>query len=417
MFKGHRRWLAIAAGLVVVAAGCGSSKSSSPGSGSKASSSPASGSKASYTLGILTEQTGLLAADGKVVPPAVKAAEGVLNAEGYNLKYVVADTGTSPTGALTAAQKLVEQDHVYAVIMISAVGFAASAYLTSKGIPVIGSSSDGNEWNTSKNMFSVEGYSNYNAEQTTTADELKLLGAKNWGVVAYGISPSSSEAASSEAKSVRQAGIKVGYLNTKFPFGDTNVEPAVLAAKAAGIDSMSFLVEQASALAILQGLKQQGITLKAPLISIGYGGDLRDSGPAAEQAAVGAYFGNPFEPMELNTSATRAFAAAMLKYAGEPQTEISINQYLGFMSVFGFVAGLKAADPNPTQAQFTNAMLGIRSINPAGLYGSHTIGFAMDQRGIGSIGADNCTWLVRWDGSVFHLVQGANPICGKNIAG
>ncbi len=407
------KWLAVLAALMVVAGACGSSKSTN----AAGPTSSGTGSKPSYTLGILTEMTGLLAADGKVIPPSVKAAEGYFNAQGYNLKYVVADTGTSPTGALTAAHQLVEQDHVFAVIMISAVGFSAAPYLTSQGIPVIGSSSDGNEWTTSRNMFSVFGTPNYSSVQTTTGDILKLLGAHNYSAVAYAISPSSTQAAASEAESARLAGIKVGYLDTKFPFGDTNVGPTVLAMKAAGVDSASFLVEQASALAILQGLKQQGVTLKAPLISIGYGGDLLNSGPAAEQAATGAYFNVPMEPMELNTPATQQFAKNMQTYAGEPQDQISINQYLGYTSVFAFVQGLKAAGPNPTQAQLINAMLGIRSFNAAGLYGTHSVGFAMDQRGIGSAGADNCTFLVRWSGSSFKLVTGAEPICGKNVTG
>jgi branched-chain amino acid transport system substrate-binding protein len=61
-------------------------------------------------------------------------------------------------------------------------------------------------------------------------------------------------------------------------------------------------------------------------------------------------------------------------------------------------------------------MLKIRDWNAAGLFGSHSIGFAMDQRGLGS-GADNCLWLTRYSGTTFHLVSGADPICGKVLPG
>ena len=46
--------------------------------------------------------------------------------DGYKIKYVEADTGSSPTGALATAQKLVEQDHVFAVLAYSSATFGPS---------------------------------------------------------------------------------------------------------------------------------------------------------------------------------------------------------------------------------------------------------------------------------------------------
>ncbi len=86
---------------------------------------------------------------------------------------------------------------------------------------------------------------------------------------------------------------------------------------------------------------------------------------------------------------------------------------MGFASVDGFLTGLKAAGADPNQASFINAMLGIRSYSAGGLFGSHSIGFAMDQRGQAS-GADNCTWVTQFVGHSFHLVPGMDPICGTN---
>ncbi len=64
----------------------------------------------------------------------------------------------------------------------------------------------------------------------------------------------------------------------------------------------------------------------------------------------------------------------MKTYAGVPENQIDENAYLSYASVDSFVAGLKQAGTNPTQQQFINAMLSIRSYNAARLYGSHTIG-------------------------------------------
>src|SRR5215469_7284719 len=136
------------AALAILASACSSSKSSSPGN--TGSSSSASGQ--TYTIGVLTDLTGLAASAEKTTPIGVKAGVGLANSEGYHIKYVVADAQSSPTGALAAAQRLVEQDNVFAVIAVSGLTFAASTYLTSHGIPVFGANTDGTEWITSRNM-------------------------------------------------------------------------------------------------------------------------------------------------------------------------------------------------------------------------------------------------------------------------
>ena len=120
-------------------------------------------------------------------PTGVKAGVGYEDAHGYKIKYVVVDAGSSPTGALSAAQRLVEQDHVFAVIAVSGVTFAAAPYLLANGIPVIGSASDASEWITDRNMFSVFGTADYSKVESTDGLLFKLLGAKNIGSLGYSI--------------------------------------------------------------------------------------------------------------------------------------------------------------------------------------------------------------------------------------
>lgn len=419
------RWAALAA-AVVLAAGCSSSKPSGTSNSSRTSNSSGSPSTSSasgtsnvsttsYTIGVLTDLTGVLANTQHSVPDGVRGAIGLYNSQGYSLKYVLADTGTTPAGALSAAQKLVEQDHVFAVILISGIGFAAAPYLTAHNIPVIGANIDSTEWITSRNMFSVFGTANYSEVFTTTGKLLSLLGAKNFAAVGYSVSPASAAAAKSAALSAQLAGVKVGYQNTQFPFGSTNVGPAVIAMKSAGVDSFIGELEQSTSFAIINGLRQAGDTLKAPIMAAGYGGDLRSAGPATDLAAQGSYFVLGYEPIELHTAATEQFANAMKTYAGVSADQITFEQYHAYASVVAFVDGLKLAGAHPTQAQFINAMLGIRSFDAAGLYGSNPIGFAMDQRG--SATTSNCTYVVKWVGSSFELVPGAEPICGSLVPG
>jgi branched-chain amino acid transport system substrate-binding protein len=364
----------------------------------------------------LTDLSGAAASAEVNTSQGVKAGVGLADSEGYKIKYVVADAGSTPAGALSAAQKLVEQDHVFAVIAISGLTFAAAPYLASNGIPVVGDQTDASEWLTDRNMFSAWGSFNFAAVETQAGLTFKLLGAKVLGTLGYAGIPSSAEASEAAAVSAQTAGLKVGYQNAAFPLGSTNVAPVALAMKSAGVDGVDGAVETGTNFALISALRQDGVKLKVALLADGYGSDLTSAGSATEQEAQGVYFGLSFEPAELHTAATEKFMGALKKYGGLKGDEPDQNQYLGYLAVAAFVDGLKAAGHQPTQASFINAMLGIRSFNGDGLYGSHSIGFAMDQRGIAS-GPDNCEWVVRFSGTSFHRVPGADPLCGTTLAG
>ncbi len=402
------RLAATAAVATLVAAGCGSGAKSSTSNGGTAGG-------PTYTVGVLTDLTGPGSNTAGSFPVGVKAGIGVAAKAGYNIKYVVADTGTSPSGALTAAQRLVDQDHVFAVFMTSVVGFGAASYLTSKGIPVVGAAVDGPEWITSPNMFSVLGTQDYTKVESTWGDFWKQHGVTTLGSVGYSVEPSSAEVAKGYAASAQRVGIKVGYLNANFPLGSTNVTPIALAMKAAGVDGLGTGILTNSTFAIIDDLRQEGVNLKAALIPVGYGGDLAQGGPGAQQSAQGLYFLDGYEPIEMHTAATARLQSAMQTYAGV-SGDPTFSEYQGYTTVDAFTKGLKAAGRQPTQASFIKAMLGITNYNAAGLYGSHSVSFAMKDRGLVS-GADNCVWITRYSGTTFHLVTGEDPICGTTIPG
>jgi branched-chain amino acid transport system substrate-binding protein len=402
--------LGIVAAFVLLAAACSSSAKGSTNS-------PSGGSGGTtYKLGVLVDMTGLASTNDHYFPQGVAAGVGVAGTEGVKVKYVVADTQSSPAGTLAAAKELVEQDHVFAVLALSALTFAAAPYLTSKGIPVIGAAQDATEWLTARNMFSIFGTEDYTKVYSQYGLIYKGLGATNLASIGYSVSPASADAAKGTAVSARLAGLKVGYMNANFPFGSTNVAPAALAIKAAGSDALNASIETNTEFALINALRQEGVNLKVALVSTGYGGDLAAGGPGAEQTAQGLYFPLAYEPAEMQTPATQKLVNALKTYAGVSGVDPGYGQYLGYLSVDLFVQGLKLTGPNPTQAAMINALLGIRSYNGGGLYGSHSIGFALDQRGKVS-GADNCYWVVRYLGSTFHLVPGMEPVCGETVPG
>jgi branched-chain amino acid transport system substrate-binding protein len=133
------------------------------------------------------------------------------------------------------------------------------------------------------------------------------------------------------------------------------------------------------------------------------------------QSAQGLYFATTYEPLEMHTAATQRFQNALKTYAGVTR-DPTYAEYAGYVAVDAFVTGLKAAGSNPTQASYINTMLGITNYNAAGLWDGHSTSFALSDRGQAE-GADNCLWIVQYQGSVFKLVSGADPICGSVIPG
>jgi ABC-type branched-subunit amino acid transport system substrate-binding protein len=402
MLRSKKILLATLAALAVLAAACSSTKSPAT---------VTSGTKPSYTVGILADITGLGASSNKTVVQGVEAGIVLAKEAGYNIKYVVADTQTS--NALSAAQQLVDEDHVFAVIACSSVTLTASRFLTSEGIPVIGAAEDGPEWITSLNMFSVFGPLNTTQVATTAGLFFKKEGVTNVGALGYSISPLSAEATEAAGVSATQAGLKAGYINANFPFGSTNVEPVALAMKAAGVNGVTASVEPNTGYALITALRQEDAPIKAVLLATGYGGDLLQAGPGALQAAQDVYFLSSFEPMEMHTAATEQFAK-ILKQVGIT-IDPTYAEYIGYTSIALLDQGLEGAGSHPTQAKLIRALAGIKSYNAAGLFGNRSLN--LGQRTNIAIGVDNCYWVTKLTGSTFHLVPGADPICGSIIPG
>jgi branched-chain amino acid transport system substrate-binding protein len=417
----HRLWkgLVVLAAMVMVAAACSSSKSTSGssagGSTGSAGGSSAGGNGKTLTVGVLTDLTGLGSTSAHTLPEGVKVGVGWAASQGYHIKYVVVDTATSPAQALTSAQKLVTQDHVFAVIANSSLTFAAAPFLASHGIPVVGAGVDATEWITDRNMFSIIGDLDFTKVYSVWGDVMKKLGVTNLASLGYSISPSSADTAKGNAISAQLAGLKVGYLNANFPFGGTNVGPAALAIKAAGSDGLITSIEQNTEFALVDALRNEGAPIKVVLNATGYGADLAGGGPGATRIAQGQYFLTSYEPMEMNTPATQKASADFKKYGGITG-DPTFGEYQGYLAIAALVQGLKAAGSNPTQASLINAMNGITDFNGLGLYGSHAVDFSMANRGKVE-GADNCDYITMYSGSSFRLVNGMEPICGITVPG
>lgn len=406
----HRRIWGCAVLVVAACTALAACSSSSSGGSSPGSSASTGGSK-TITIGFVTDLTGVASSGFLTSKQGIDAYLDQINAaggvNGYKIKYILADTTSTPTGALTAVQKLVQQNNVFAIVENSSDFFGAEPYALQQGIPVVGSAIDGPYWADPKdtNLFASAGVTNENYENVADGQFMKSQGVTKCASIGYSSSPSSSLAAAGFVKSCQAAGLKSGYLNTQFPFGSTDVGPIALAMKNAGVDGLFLPTVPSTSFALVAALRQLGVSLKSILLATGYGGDLLAS-TAAVQAAQGVEFSTIGAAAEANTPATQQRAADLAKVGvtGSP----TFAEQEDFLTLSAFVAGLKAAGPNPTRQSFMQAMDGIKNFNAGGLLAPENIDFRNYTPTTG------CLWVARLNGEKFSVVPGT-PICGALV--
>ncbi|HVU72691.1 MAG TPA: ABC transporter substrate-binding protein [Mycobacteriales bacterium] len=420
MLRTTSKVIAASAVIAIAAAACGSSKSSTtpPTTGTTTGAAPATGAATGVSgggkaikVGVITDVTGLAASGEAHIEDGLKAGVAAAKDQGYDISYVIGDSKTSPTDVLAAAKKLVEQDHVDVILGSSAVLFGATTYLTSKNIPVVGFPQDGPEWLKSPNMFSNVGLLDTTKVTTTTAQFFKDRGATTVGAIGYSISPTSAESAKAAGVSAEAVGLKAGYINSKVPFGSTDVQPIALAMKNAGVDAVTTATDPNSSFALLGALKALNVNLKAAMLPIGYGGDLLEQGGAIAKDIENAYFTVQFQPIEMNTPGTQKFLK-YLKDTGGTQAP-GLPPYTAYTSLDLLVQGLKNVSGDLTSANIIAGLNKVTSWDAAGLLDK-----PFNPRDpANSGGPNNCIYIVQVVGGKFQLVSGADPVCGQPIPG
>jgi branched-chain amino acid transport system substrate-binding protein len=394
-----------AAALVLAA--CGNDDEASGGGG---------GGGGTLNIGILTALSG---------PNAVAAADSIRGAQARfdayeaagqgcakddDFKLVQGDDASSAQGALAGAQKLVQQDDVYAMITVSAFFYGASPFLTTQGkdTPVIGGAWDGaKEWSTvGNNLFHNNVVPDYSTVYSQAGDFLKSQGAKKVAGIAY-VSPSSQAGLTNGFASITAAGLQKGYTNDSVQFGSTDVGAMVLGILNDGDDAVYTTINFDTSLALVAGLHQAG--WNGIFISpTGYGADLLQSPPAV-QAGQGVIFSNAWTPVEQNTPATQAMSAALKQYADNESGIPGYYESQGWLGADLFLYGLEKAGCDASQADLMSTLKTTDDWDANGLYPSPIPQSTqkLDQ---------SCSFYVKLQDSTFVPV-GEQPVCGGKISG
>jgi branched-chain amino acid transport system substrate-binding protein len=412
-----------AAGLMLISgvAACSSSKSSSstPTTGSSAGGSTNAPTSGTIKLGVLTDSSGPAASGFTTTEQGIKAYVNSINAtggiNGTKLSYVMGDTASTPAGALTAAQKLVQSDKVYAIIDVSSDFYGAEPYLLKANVPVVGGAFDGPEWSdkSNTNLYAALGVTDISKVDSAVGEFMKSQGVTSCGSIGYGSSPSAQASATGVVKSCVAAGLKNGYLNNQIPFGSTDMGAIALAIKKAGVDGMEIPVVTNTAFALIAALNQVGVKLKAMVVPVGYGGDLLQSA-AAVSAAQGVDFTTEGNPVEANTAATNKMKADFAS-AGVTSSPTFAEQE-AYLCMVAFAAGLKAAGANASPAAFATAMRAVKGYDANGILSPAKFDFddyASQGEGA-SVG--HCFFAVKLTDKTFNVISGT-PTCGKTLDG
>jgi ABC-type branched-subunit amino acid transport system substrate-binding protein len=372
------------------------------------------------TLGYITSETGVAAS---VLANADKSCKARVDAEnakgGVNGRKIKLETidDTSSGANLTAAQDLVQNRNAFAVIDNSAFAFLSWRFLKDQGVPMIGAGFDGSYYyqQGNENIISPlgDGTPVPGLAYDTATKVMKQMGAKKVAAVGYGASPSSSESAkATETFGAKAQGLEGVYLNNSVDFGSTDVGPIVLGIKNSGADGLYLPLDSNTNFAIVQGLQQNGVKMKANVLATGYSQDLLNQ-PIAKTITPNDVMFTGYRPIELGGKAVKRFLANMKKYGGLTGIP-NYGGYTGYIACDLAIVGLKNAGKNLTRQGFVDA---IRKTN-GGIYDSAGLTCKptnLSYENFGKISPTSCTWFVSLQNGKFKVLNGGKPVTGKLV--
>jgi len=413
-FSRSLRVVALAAGMTVATAGLLSASAAAQSSDSTGV------TDKQVTLGYITSETGVAAS---VLANADKSCKARVDAEnakgGVNGRKIKLETidDTSSGANLTAAQDLVQNRNAFAVIDNSAFAFLSWRYLKDQGVPMIGAGFDGSYYyqRGNENIISPlgDGTPVPGLAYDTATKVMKQMGAKKVAAVGYGASPSSSESAkATETFGAKAQGLEGVYLNNSVDFGSTDVGPIVLGIKNSGADGLYLPLDSNTNFAIVQGLQQNGVKMKANVLATGYSQDLLNQ-PIAKTITPNDVMFTGYRPIELGGKAVKQFLANMKKYGGLTGIP-NYGGYTGYIACDLAIVGLKNAGKNLTRQGFVDA---IRKTN-GGIYDSAGLTCKptnLSYENFGKISPTSCTWFVSLQNGKFKVLNGGKPVTGKLV--
>ena len=348
--------LAAAVVAAAVLAGCTNASTVSSGS------SNSEGVSANQiVVGGIAAETGPLASEFGPIFDGVQAYFNMVNAHGgvNGRKLVYAaqlDDATDPAQDTADARRLVEQDHVFAVVGVATPTFSGATYLAENKIPTFGYVIN-SQWFNQPTFFGQEGsYYNLASPGPEVSYLAHKVGARSVAVLAYS-QTQSAQCAQGFVNSFHEFGIHVGLLDASIPFGVTSLSTDIQRMKAKGINFVATCMDLSGNTLLSTGLRQAGMGNVTQYWPTGYSeSSLRSYASLME----GVYFFSSAVPFE-------APALYPGRYPGMAQFLAVTHQYFpselpnqvelaGWLNAQLFVKGLRALGRNVTRSGLVSAI-------------------------------------------------------------
>ncbi len=369
-------------------------------------------------LGYIYSGTGVAAATHRHAGEACEARIDAQNRKGgvhgREIEMEIIDDQSSGAN-LTAAQELVRNSDVFAVVNNSAFAFLSWRFLKESGVPVIGGGFDGTYYGDEGNEVIISALGNsapvVGLTYDTSAKMAKRLGATSMGAVAYSVSPSSTASAESTVEYAAPAhDLENAYLNTSLEFGTKDVQPVVLGIKQSGADALYLPLDSDTNFAIVQSLQQNGVQMKANILATGYSQDLLDQ-PIKDIMTPNDVMFSQYKPIELKKDpAVKAFVKDIRK--GGLEGVPDYGTYLGYITCDMAITGLEEAGENPTREGFIDGIRNLGEYDGAGLTCAPLL---VGYDTFGHTPPTSCSYFIIVEDGKFKVLNKGKPITGKLV--
>lgn len=233
------------------------------------------------TIGLIVSRTSPLGAETFSGPSyGAQAYVRALNERGgingRTVRLIVCDDASTGAGNRRCVRKLIDDDKVFALVSNSILSYSGAEYVSSMGVPDIGSQPIDNAYEQYQHLYQI--YGSDSPRNGTVGHDGKLstgteiyryfrlnTGAKVAGVVAFNQSDSLRYAALVEA-GLRAEGYRV--VMEQIDFALPNFEAAAIDMKARGVDSVFDAMDVSGNVALCRAMDTIGFSVRAKVLSV-----------------------------------------------------------------------------------------------------------------------------------------------------
>ncbi|MDP2288217.1 MAG: ABC transporter substrate-binding protein [Actinomycetota bacterium] len=284
-------------------------------------------------------------------------ANGGVN--GRTIVTTVYDDMSDGSRQSTVSAKAIDQDKVYGLLHASQADTMFSK-LRQQNVPVTGLAIQPS-YAVDANVFGVFGAYNSGFASTSTPLRMKEAGSTSVAIVGHN-SPGATASAKGMEAAVPAVGMKVGTTILDMPLGAFDATSMALKIKNSGADGVNSISLVDSAISLLQALDQQGVPMKAKMMSLIVPPDVVAKTGDILEGALAATSGT--KPLSLDDPAVTAYVDAM--NAAGLNTETSFAS-VGYVAADLFIRGLKEAGPCASRSDFVTNLRAVTDYDGAGL--------------------------------------------------